>query len=65
MIEINQKYLLGGVTIMYNIGDEVSYPMHGAGKIVSIEEREIMGEKQSYYILEMPGEVNIFGLFQS
>ena len=44
---------------MYNIGDEVSYPMHGAGKIVSIEEREIMGEKQSYYILEMPGEVKV------
>lgn len=44
---------------MYNIGDKVVYPMHGAGSIVSIEEKEIMGEKQSYYILEMPGEVRV------
>ena len=29
--------------------------MHGAGRIVAIEEREVMEEKQSYYILEMPG----------
>ena len=37
---------------MYNIGDKVVYPMHGAGSIVSIEEKEVMGKKQSYYILE-------------
>ena len=39
--------------------DEVVYPMHGAGRIVAIEEREVMEEKQSYYILEMPGEVKV------
>ena len=44
---------------MYNVGDEVVYPMHGAGRIVAIEEREVMEEKQSYYILEMPGEVKV------
>ena len=44
---------------MYNIGDKVVYPMHGAGSIVSIEEKEVMGKKQSYYILEMPGEVRV------
>ena len=27
---------------MYNVGDEVVYPMHGAGRIVAIEEREVM-----------------------
>ena len=44
---------------MYNVGDKVVYPMHGAGEIVGIEEREILNEKQSYYILKMPGEVKV------
>ena len=44
---------------MYNVGDEIVYPMHGAGRIDSIEERNILGEKQSYYILKMPGEVKV------
>ena len=44
---------------MYSVGDKVVYPMHGAGIIDSIEEKEILGEKQSYYILKMPGEVKV------
>ena len=44
---------------MFNVGDEIVYPMHGAGRIVSIEEKNILGEKQSYYILNMPGEVKV------
>ena len=44
---------------MYNVGDKVVYPMHGAGVIDSIEEKEILGEKKSYYILKMPGEVKV------
>ena len=44
---------------MFNIGDKIVYPMHGAGTIDSIEEKDILGEKQSYYILEMPGEVKV------
>ena len=44
---------------MFNVGDEVVYPMHGAGKIVSIEERAILNERQSYYIIKMPGEVKV------
>lgn len=39
---------------MYNVGDKIVYPMHGAGIIESIEEKEILGEKQSYYIVKMP-----------
>ncbi len=39
---------------MYKIGDKVVYPMHGAGIIESIEEREILGEKRQYYILKLP-----------
>ena len=44
---------------MDNVGDKVVYPMHGAGVIDAIEEKEILGEKQSYYILKMPGEVKV------
>lgn len=44
---------------MFNIGDKIVYPMHGAGIIDSIEEKDILGEKQSYYILKMPGEVKV------
>lgn len=39
---------------MYSIGDKIVYPMHGAGVIESIEEREILGQKQNYYVLKMP-----------
>lgn len=39
---------------MYNVGDKIVYPMHGAGVIESIEEREILGNKQDYYIVKMP-----------
>lgn len=44
---------------MFNIGDHIVYPMHGAGIIDAIEEKSILGEKQSYYILKMPGEVKV------
>jgi CarD family transcriptional regulator len=39
---------------MFNIGDKVVYPMHGAGIIESIEEKEILGDKRKYYILKLP-----------
>jgi CarD family transcriptional regulator len=39
---------------MFNIGDKVVYPMHGAGVIEAIEEREILGETHQYYIMRMP-----------
>lgn len=39
---------------MFGIGDKIVYPMHGAGVIESIEEREILGEKRRYYVLRMP-----------
>ena len=44
---------------MFIVGDKIVYPMHGAGTIDSIEEKDILGEKQSYYILRMPGEVKV------
>ncbi len=39
---------------MYNVGDKIVYPMHGAGVIESIEEREILGKKCSYYVMKIP-----------
>jgi CarD family transcriptional regulator len=39
---------------MYQIGDKVVYPMHGAGIIKAIEEKEILGKKQQYYIIHIP-----------
>lgn len=44
---------------MFNIGDKVVYPLHGAGIIEAIEEKSILDEKQSYYIIKMPGEVKV------
>lgn len=39
---------------MFDIGDKVVYPMHGAGVIESIEEKEILGERQKYYVMRLP-----------
>ena len=45
---------------MFKVGDKIVYPMHGAGTIESIEEREILGEKQKYYIMKMPvGDIKV------
>ena len=38
--------------MQYNIGDRILYPMHGAGEIIGIEEKEILGEMQSYYVFK-------------
>ncbi|MDD3840728.1 MAG: CarD family transcriptional regulator [Clostridia bacterium] len=39
---------------MFKVGDKVVYPMHGAGIIEAIEEKEILGDKKRYYVLRMP-----------
>ena len=39
---------------MFSIGDRVVYPMHGAGVIEAIEEREILGSRKQYYIMKLP-----------
>ena len=44
---------------MFNVGDKIVYPMHGAGTIDSIEEKNILGENQAYYVIKMPGEVKV------
>ena len=38
---------------MFKVGDKVVYPMHGAGVIEKIEEREILGHRDQYYIMRL------------
>ncbi len=45
---------------MFNVGDCVVYPMHGAGVIESIEEKEILGALKKYYVMKLPlGEMKV------
>lgn len=45
---------------MFNLGDKVVYPMHGAGIIETVEQKEILGEVKNYYVLKMPiGEMKL------
>lgn len=39
---------------MYQVGDKVVYPVHGAGEVVAIERREVAGCQRDYYILHLP-----------
>ncbi|MPW27318.1 CarD family transcriptional regulator [Alkalibaculum sp. M08DMB] len=39
---------------MFVIGDKIVYPMHGAGIIEDIEEKKILGDTASYYVLKLP-----------
>lgn len=41
------------VDYLFQIGDNIVYPMHGAGIIKAIEEKEISGKKQQYYVIKM------------
>lgn len=38
---------------MFEIGDKVMYPMHGAGVIIGVEEKEILGEVRKYFVLQV------------
>jgi len=38
---------------MYQIGDKVVYPVHGVGSINAIEDKTVLGEKRSYYIVKL------------
>lgn len=39
---------------MYSVGDSVVYPLHGAGIIEAIEEREVSGLMHRYYAMRIP-----------
>jgi len=49
-----------GGDLMFSVGDKVVYPMHGAGVIEAIEEKEVLGKKRKYYIMKLPlGEMRV------
>lgn len=48
------SYLFTGGGSLFQVGDKVFYPMHGAGVIRNIEEREVLGMRKNYYILQFP-----------
>lgn len=39
--------------LSFSIGEKVVYPLHGAGIIETIEEKEVLGEKHTYYVLKL------------
>lgn len=45
-----------GVSRMYKVGDRIVYPMHGAGIVEAIEEKEIFDVTQLYYLLHIVSE---------
>src|SRR5690554_362234 len=45
---------------MFNVGDRVVYPMHGAGIIEAVEEKDISGTVEKYYVIRLSmGEMKI------
>ena len=41
------------VDYLFQIGENIIYPMHGAGIIKAVEEKEFSGEIQQYYVIIM------------
>ncbi|MBS4178479.1 CarD family transcriptional regulator [Lederbergia citrea] len=39
---------------MFQVGDKVFYPMHGAGVIKAIEERKVQGKSLEYCVITIP-----------
>jgi CarD family transcriptional regulator len=40
---------------MFRVGQKVVYPTHGVGRIESIEQKEVSGARQSFFILRILG----------
>jgi CarD family transcriptional regulator len=38
---------------LFNVGDKVVYPHHGAGVVERVEERDVEGERKKYFILSL------------
>lgn len=45
---------------MFEVGDKVVYPMHGAGIIEKIEKKKILDSEREYYMMKIPfGDMNV------
>ena len=38
---------------MYSVGDKVVYPHHGAGKIMKIEQKDVLGQQRDYLTIQI------------
>ena len=38
---------------MFSIGEKIVYPLHGAGIVEAIEQKEILGKKKKYYVMRV------------
>ncbi len=43
----------GVAPITFKVGDKAVYPAHGVGEVTAIENREISGQSQTFYILRI------------
>ena len=42
-----------GEALLFDIGDKVVYPHHGAGTVVRKEKREVLGETREYLTIQI------------
>jgi len=38
---------------VFDVGDKVVYPHHGAGVVEKVEEKNVEGERKKYFILSL------------
>ncbi len=43
----------GRCALEYTVGDRVVYPLHGAGIIEAVEQREVLGREEQYYVVRL------------
>jgi CarD family transcriptional regulator len=41
--------------VTFAVGDSVFYPGHGAGSVLELVEREFLGERRSFYLIQLTG----------
>ncbi|MEH6945135.1 CarD family transcriptional regulator [Bacillus sp. JJ722] len=41
------------VDYLFQIGDSIVYPLHGAGVIEAIEKKEVLGEYRQYFVIKL------------
>ena len=51
--QINSEDQINLKNSPFNVGDVAVYPAHGVGRIESVENRDINGEKQDFYIFKV------------
>ena len=41
------------MSTLYSVGDKVVYPHHGAGKIMKIEQKDVLGQQRDYLTIQI------------